>query len=120
MIDGTRDTQEKRNMDNEEILLITGGTGSFGHASLAYALAQGVQEVWVLSRDEFEQEIMPKELHDRRVKFYLSNVRALASVDHVMEDVDYVFDAAAVKEMPPIQAVLIHALIDPMRVIPDE
>src|SRR5664280_282045 len=62
-------------------VLVTGGTGSFGHAFLTYALAQGVQEVRVLSRDEFKQEVMRKELHDPRVKFYLGDVRDRDSVD---------------------------------------
>jgi UDP-glucose 4-epimerase len=101
------------NMDNT--ILITGGTGSFGHAFLTHALAQGVQEVRVLSRDEFKQEIMRKELHDPRVKFYLGDVRDRASVDHAMEGVDHVFHAAALKEVPsceffPIQAVMTNVL----------
>src|SRR5664280_403425 len=102
-------------MHSDEILLITGGTGSFGHAFLTYALAQGVQEVRVLSRDEFKQEVMRKELHDPRVKFYLGDVRDCASVDHAMKGVDHVFHAAALKEVPsceffPIQAVMTNVL----------
>jgi len=83
-------------MDNT--ILITGGTGSFGHAFLTYALAQGVQEVRVLSRDEFKQEVMRKELHDSRVKYYLGDVWDRASVDGAMEGVEHVFHAAALKE----------------------
>jgi len=99
----------------DDTILITGGTGSFGHAFLKYALAQGVQEVRVLSRDEFKQEIMRKELHDPRVKFYLGDVRDRASVDHAMEGVDHVFHAAALKEVPsceffPVQAVMTNVL----------
>ena len=99
----------------ERTMLITGGTGSFGHAFLTYALAQGVKEVRVLSRDEFKQEIMRKEVHDPRVKFYLGDVRDRASVDHAMEDIDYVFHAAALKEVPsceffPVQAVMTNVL----------
>ena len=96
-------------------LLITGGTGSFGHAFLQYALKQGVQEVRVFSRDEFKQEVMRKELHDLRVKYYLGDVRDRASVDRAMEGVDHVFHAAALKEVPsceffPIQAVMTNVL----------
>lgn len=96
-------------------ILVTGGTGSFGHAFLQYALKQGVQEVRVLSRDEFKQDVMRKELHDPRVKFYLGDMRDRASVDHAMEGVDHVFHAAALKEVPsceffPIQAVMTNVL----------
>ena len=96
-------------------ILVTGGTGSFGHAFLDYALKQGIQEVRVLSRDEFKQEVMRKELHDPRVKFYLGDVRDRASVDHAMEGVDHVFHAAALKEVPsceffPVQAVMTNVL----------
>jgi UDP-N-acetylglucosamine 4,6-dehydratase len=96
-------------------ILVTGGTGSFGHAFLTYALTQGVQEVRVLSRDEFKQEVMRKELHDSRVKYYLGDVRDRASVDRAMEGVDHVFHAAALKEVPsceffPLQAVMTNVL----------
>ena len=96
-------------------ILVTGGTGSFGHAFLTYALTQGVQEVRVLSRDEFKQEVMRKELHDARVKYYLGDVRDRASVDRAMEGVEHVFHAAALKEVPsceffPIQAVMTNVL----------
>jgi UDP-glucose 4-epimerase len=94
---------------------VTGGTGSFGHAFVQYALAQGVQEVRIFSRDEFKQEVMRKELHDSRVKYYLGDVRDRASVDHAMEGVGYVFHAAALKEVPsceffPMQAVMTNVL----------
>lgn len=98
-----------------DTILVTGGTGSFGHAFLTYALAQGVQEFRVLSRDEFKQEVMRKELHDSRVKYYVGDVRDRASVDRAMEGVEHVFHAAALKEVPsceffPIQAVMTNAL----------
>jgi UDP-N-acetylglucosamine 4,6-dehydratase len=100
-------------MDNT--VLITGGTGSFGRAFLEYMLEQGAPEIRVLSRDEFKQEVMRKELHDQRVKYYLGDVRDRASVDHAMEGVDHVFHAAALKEVPsceffPLQAVMTNVL----------
>ena len=97
------------------VVLVTGGTGSFGHAFLTRALARGVQEVRVFSRDEFKQEVMREELHDRRVKFYIGDIRDRASVDKAMDGVDSVFHAAALKEVPsceffPLQAVMTNVL----------
>jgi UDP-N-acetylglucosamine 4,6-dehydratase len=97
------------------MVLITGGTGSFGHAFVEYALKQGVQELRILSRDEYKQDLMRQELHDSRAKFYLGDVRDRASVDRAMEGVDHVFHAAALKEVPsceffPMQAVMTNVL----------
>jgi UDP-glucose 4-epimerase len=102
-------------VSNLGVILITGGTGSFGHAFLNSALRQGVSEVRVFSRDEFKQEVMRKELHDRRVRFSIGDVRDRASVDKAMDGVDSVFHAAALKEVPsceffPIQAVMTNVL----------
>jgi UDP-glucose 4-epimerase len=99
----------------DESILVTGGTGSFGHAFLARVLLQGVREARVLSRDEFKQEVMRKELRDPRVKFHLGDVRDRASVDRAMDGIDYVFHAAALKEVPsceffPVQAVMTNVL----------
>jgi len=96
-------------------ILVTGGTGSFGRAFLEYMLKEGAPEIRVLSRDEFKQEVMRKELHDARVKYYLGDVRDRASVDRAMEGVDHVFHAAALKEVPsceffPLQAVMTNVL----------
>jgi len=106
---------DEEDVVTHSVVLITGGTGSFGRAFLEYALKQDIQEVRVLSRDEFKQEVMRKELHDSRVKYYLGDVRDRASVDRVMEGVDHVFHAAALKEVPsceffPIQAVMTNVL----------
>ena len=65
-------------------ILVTGGTGSFGHAFLKCVLTQGVQEVRVLSRDGFKQEVMRKELHEPRVKADLGNTQDLASINPTM------------------------------------
>lgn len=90
-------------------LLITGGTGSFGHAVLNRFLGE-FGEIRIFSRDEKKQDDMRHELQDPSVKFYIGDVRDRASVDGVMDGVDYIFAAAALKQVPsceffPLQAV---------------
>lgn len=91
-------------------VLITGGTGSFGH-TLARTLLEGdVDEIRVLSRDEAKQDLMRHELDDERVRFYVGDVRDFESVERAMREVDYVFHAAALKQVPsceffPMEAV---------------
>jgi UDP-glucose 4-epimerase len=92
-------------------VLITGGTGSFGNAFLRYLLPMDCREVRIFSRDELKQEDMRVSLANPRLKFYIGDVRDRASVDGVMQGVDYVFHAAALKQVPsceffPMQAVL--------------
>lgn len=92
-------------------VLITGGTGSFGHEFLDYLKPLGCQEVRIFSRDELKQEHMRVALADAKIKFYIGDVRDRVSVDNVMRSVDYVFHAAALKQVPsceffPMQAVL--------------
>lgn len=92
-------------------VLITGGTGSFGNAFLRYLLPMDCREVRILSRDELKQEHMRASLANPRLKFYIGDVRDRASVDGAMQGVDYVFHAAALKQVPsceffPMQAVL--------------
>ncbi|MGB0712419.1 MAG: polysaccharide biosynthesis protein [Gammaproteobacteria bacterium] len=97
-------------------ILITGGTGSFGKAFLNTVLANvDFREVRIFSRDEWKQESMRIELGDPRVKFFLGDVRDRASVDMAMRGVDYVFHAAALKQVPsceffPMQAVLTNVV----------
>lgn len=93
----------------DKVLLITGGTGSFGHAVLSRCL-HDFREIRIFSRDEKKQDDMRHELQDPRVKFYIGDVRDRASVDGAMAGVDYVFSAAALKQVPsceffPMQAV---------------
>lgn len=91
-------------------LLITGGTGSFGNAVLRRFLDTDIKEIRIFSRDEKKQDDMRHLLQNPKVKFYIGDVRDKRSVDGAMRDVDYVFHAAALKQVPsceffPMQAV---------------
>ena len=90
--------------------LITGGTGSFGREVVAPLIAQGIREIRIFSRDELKQEQMRLELNDSRLKFVIGDVRSRESIDQAMDGVDFVFHAAALKQVPscdffPMQAV---------------
>lgn len=93
-----------------KVLLITGGTGSFGNAVLRRLLNSDIKEIRIFSRDEKKQDDMRHQLQNPKVKFYIGNVRDRQSVDGAMVGVDYVFAAAALKQVPsceffPLQAV---------------
>ena len=97
------------------VLLITGGTGSFGNAVLRRILDSDVKEIRIFSRDEKKQDDMRHHLQNSKVKFYIGDVRDKRSVDGVMSGVDYVFHAAALKQVPsceffPAQAVRTNVL----------
>jgi len=97
-------------MFKNKTLLITGGTGSFGNAVLNRFLNTDLKEIRIFSRDEKKQDDMRKKYSNPKLKFYIGNVRDMRSVDSVMKGVDYVFHAAALKQVPsceffPIQAV---------------
>lgn len=85
---------------NDKILLITGGTGSFGNAVLRRFLNSDIKEIRIFSRDEKKQDDMRHALQSPKVKFYIGNVRDKSSVDVAMKGVDYVFAAAALKQVP--------------------
>lgn len=94
----------------DKTLLITGGTGSFGNAVLRRFLDSDIKEIRIFSRDEKKQDDMRHQLQNEKVKFYIGDVRDKRSVDGAMHGVDYVFHAAALKQVPsceffPIQAV---------------
>lgn len=97
-------------MLKDKILLITGGTGSFGNAVLSRFLNTDIKEIRIFSRDEKKQDDMRHRLNNPKVKFYIGDVRDKRSVDGAMMGVDYVFHAAALKQVPsceffPMQAV---------------
>lgn len=102
-------------MFKNKTLLITGGTGSFGNAVLKRFLSSDVKEIRIFSRDEKKQDDMRHELQNKKVKFYIGDVRDKRSVDIAMNGVDYVFHAAALKQVPsceffPIEAVKTNVL----------
>ena len=98
------------NKFKNKILLITGGTGSFGNATLNYFSNYDFKEIRIFSRDEKKQDDLRKKLKDDRVKFYLGDVRDISSTESVVDGVNYIFHAAALKQVPsceffPMQAV---------------
>lgn len=97
-------------MFKDKILLITGGTGSFGNAVLRRFLESDVKEIRIFSRDEKKQEDMRKHYKNDKLKFYIGDVRNLESVCEAVKGVDYIFHAAALKQVPsceffPMEAV---------------
>ena len=99
----------------EGVLLITGGTGSFGHAVLRRSLDLGVDEIRIFSRDEKKQDDMRKRYANTKLKFYLGDVRDRQSLASAFRSVDYCFHAAALKQVPscefhPMEAVRTNIL----------
>ncbi|NLL92326.1 MAG: polysaccharide biosynthesis protein [Ruminococcaceae bacterium] len=95
---------------DKKTLLITGGTGSFGNAVLNRFLNSGLDEIRIFSRDEKKQDDMRNRLHNEKLKFYIGDVRDRRSIENAMVGVDYVFHAAALKQVPscefyPMEAV---------------
>ncbi len=97
-------------MFNDKTLLITGGTGTFGNAVLRRFLATGVKEIRVFSRDEKKQEDQRLYYADPKLKFYIGDVRDRDSVFSAMNGVDYVFHAAALKQVPSCEFFPLEAL----------
>ena len=97
-------------MFKDKTLLITGGTGSFGNAVMKRFLDTDIKEIRIFSRDEKKQDDMRKLYKSEKLKFYIGDVRDLASVKNAMYGVDYIFHAAALKQVPsceffPLEAV---------------
>lgn len=100
---------------NQATVLVTGGTGSFGSTMIRQLLESDVREVRIMSRDELKQDDMRRALNDSRVKFYIGDVRDYESVDRATRGVDFVFHAAALKQVPsceffPLEAVKTNVL----------
>lgn len=104
-----------RNMFKNKTLLITGGTGSFGNAVMKRFLDTEIKEIRVFSRDEKKQDDMRKLYNNDKIKFYIGDVRDIASVKNAIYGVDYIFHAAALKQVPsceffPLEAVKTNVL----------
>ncbi len=95
---------------DNKILLITGGTGSFGETVLKKFLSTKIKEIRIFSRDEKKQEDMRNKYKNKKLKFYIGDIRDVKSVESVCDGVDYIFHAAALKQVPsceffPMEAV---------------
>ena len=102
-------------MFKEKTLLITGGTGSFGNAVLKKFLDTELKEIQIYTRDEKKQDDMRKKYNNPKIKFYIGDVRDVNSVRNAMHGVDYIFHAAALKQVPsceffPMEAVKTNVL----------
>jgi len=102
-------------MFKDKTILITGGTGSFGNAVLKRFLNTDIGEIRIFSRDEKKQDDMRKEYKSDQIKYYVGDVRDIASVKNAMYGVDYIFHAAALKQVPsceffPLEAVKTNVL----------
>uniref|UniRef100_UPI0035B40AC4 polysaccharide biosynthesis protein n=1 Tax=Hylemonella sp. TaxID=2066020 RepID=UPI0035B40AC4 len=102
-------------MFEDKVLMITGGTGSFGNAVLKRFLSTDLREIRIFSRDEKKQEEMRLALNNDKLKFYLGDVREYGSIHQALKGVDYVFHAAALKQVPscefyPMEAVRTNVL----------
>jgi len=95
---------------HEKVLLITGGTGTFGNAVLRRFLNSDIREIRVFSRDEKKQEDLRLDLSNPKVKFFIGDVRNCDSLLPAMQDVDYVFHAAALKQVPSCEFFPIEAI----------
>lgn len=104
-----------KNLFDNKTLLITGGTGSFGNAVLKRFLGTDIKEIRIFSRDEKKQDDMRQFYNNSKIKYYIGDVRNFESINSAMKGVDYVFQAAALKQVPsceffPVEAVRTNVL----------
>ncbi|TOG80038.1 UDP-glucose 4-epimerase, partial [Vibrio parahaemolyticus] len=102
-------------MFSNKVLLITGGTGSFGNAVLDRFLETNIKEIRIFSRDEKKQDDMRKKYNSDKLKFYIGDVRDYQSILNATRGVDYIYHAAALKQVPscefhPMEAVKTNVL----------
>ena len=102
--------EENKGLFDGKTLLITGGTGSFGNAVLKRFLNTKIKEIRIFSRDEKKQDDMRHEYNNDKIKYYIGNVRDIQSLKDAMHGVDFIFHAAALKQVPsceffPLEAV---------------
>lgn len=107
--------RKDREMFRDKVLLITGGTGSFGNKVLERFLNTKIKEIRIFSRDEKKQDDMRKKYADSKIRFYIGDIRDKNSLSNAMVGVDYVFQAAALKQVPsceffPVEAVKTNIL----------
>ena len=106
---------KKEFMFKDKKILITGGTGSFGNAVLDRFLNTDIAEIHIFSRDEMKQDLMRLKYNNQKIKFIIGDVRDFMSIESAMSGIDYVFQAAALKQVPsceffPIEAVKTNIL----------
>ena len=105
----------KKDIFKDKVLLITGGTGSFGNKVLEMFLDSSLKEIRIFSRDEKKQDDMRKKYKNPKIKFFIGDVRDMSTLEVVMPGVDYIFHAAALKQVPsceffPVEAVKTNVL----------
>ena len=102
-------------MFNDKVLMITGGTGSFGNKVLSRFLDTDLKEIRIFSRDEKKQEEMRLKYNSSKLKFFIGDVRDYVSIEQALKGVDYIFHAAALKQVPscefyPLEAIKTNTL----------
>lgn len=100
---------KKNSMFKDKVLLITGGTGSFGNKVLEMFLDSDLREIRIFSRDEKKQDDMRKKYKNPKIKFFIGDVRDVNTLENVMPGVDYIFHAAALKQVPSCEFFPIEA-----------